>query len=174
MTYSKLIQNLATNLLNHFDEVYFNAEIVKLEKEYYPAIIRDGEWINLAPTDQTEVLYIRRNGDDEVYEEQKIGSCTKSYRMRSAMRIVCFKANGNNRDEILFKLLQSVLTQGIKLKSIIRDKSRLFKDESSGEYTFSPKTIYLAIDVYVFWALQDDICEQDCIELQNPMSKVMV
>ncbi len=172
MNYFEVIMKLIDNLSNHFDEVFHSAEIVIIDKEKFPAINSGNEWINLVPTDQKETIYIRRNGDDEVYEEQKLGSCTKAYRMRSALRLVFFSDHEKNPEEILFKLMQSVLIQATKIRSIIRDKWKLQKDESSGDYNFSAKTCYLAIDFYVFWDLRADICEQDfCAEIENPFCK---
>lgn len=173
MTYSETIQSLSQNLLIKFDEVYFNAEIITNDKAIkLPAISLNDEWINLSPSDQRETLYIRRNGDDEVMEELKISSCSKSYKMRSSLRVVYFKDHAKNHEQILFNLMQSVLMGGTKLKSIIRDKFKLLKDESSGTYNFGPKTAYFAIDIYAIWELKNDFCEEDfCIDIVNPLKK---
>lgn len=102
----------------------------------------------------------------------EIGGCVKSYKMRSSLRIVYFKDNVNNSYETFFKLMQSVLINGIKLNKIIKDKYKLLKDESSGQYSFGPKAAYFAIDVYGLWNLIPDTCEDDfCIELENPFCK---
>lgn len=177
MTFSEVIQNLAGNIIVNFDEVYTNAEIVNITDagkltEKFPAVSVADEWINLVPTDQRETIYIRRNGDDEVVEELKLGSCVKSYRMRSQLRIVFFKDHAKNHNEIIAHLMQAVLVTGTKLKSIIRDKWRLQKDESSGDYNFGATTAYFAIDIYALWTLQTDTCEEDfCIDIQNPLRK---
>lgn len=172
MRYSDIIQLLANNILVNFDEVYVNAEIVMPEKEKFPAVSVADEWINLVPTDTKETIYIRRNGDDEVIEELKLGSCVKSYRMRSQLRIVFFKDHAKNHNEIIAHLMQAVLVTGTKLKSIIRDKWKLQKDESSGDYNFGATTAYFAIDIYALWTLQNDTCIEDfCIDIQNPLKK---
>lgn len=173
MTYSEVVQVLATNITVNFDEVFFDAEIVTNDKnEKFPAISLNDEWISLVPTDQKETIYIRRNGDDEVQEEFKIGSCVKSYRMRSSLRIVFFKDHAKNHNEILSKLMQSVLVSGTKLQKIIRDKWKLKKEESSGDYNLGANTAYFAIDIYAFWNLLPETCEEDfCIEIENPLNK---
>ncbi len=175
MTYNDITQILATNLLMDFDEVYINAEtIVNDQGVKQPAVSLHDEWISLVPTDQKETVYIRRDGNDEVIEDLKIGSCIKSYKMRSSLRIVYFKDHAKNHNEIISKLMQSVLIGGVKLKSIIRDKWKLLKDESSGDYNFGATTAYFAIDIYAVWELQPDICEQDfCIEIDNPLKKCL-
>ncbi len=175
MTYQETISNLANNILVHFDEVYHSAEIVTIPErkvQKFPAINQLDEWIDLSPTDQKETIYIRRNGDDEVQEELKISSCGKSYRMRSSFRIVFFKDHAKKHNEIVAKLMQSVLIGGTKLKSIIRDKWKLMKDESSGEYNLGATTAYFAIDIYALWQLKSDTCEEDyCIDIPNPLKK---
>jgi hypothetical protein len=173
LTYPDIIQSLSTSLNKSFDEVYHSAEIIINDKnEKFAGIAKNEEWINLSPTDQKETVYIRRNSDDDFFEELKITSCLKSYKMRSQLRIVYYKAQAEKHEEILFKLLQAVLIQGTKLNKIIRDKNKLFKDESSGAYTFGPKTCYFGIDVFIFWQLQDNTCEQDfCISIDNPLKK---
>ena len=177
MRYSDIIQLLSNNVLVKFDEVYVNAEIVNITDagkfiEKFPAVSIADEWISLVPTDTKETIYIRRNGDDEVQEELKLGSCIKSYKMRSQLRIVFFKDHAKNHNEIIAHLMQAVLVTGTKLKSIIRDKWKLQKYESSGDYNFSATTAYFAIDIYALWTLQNDTCEEDfCIDIQNPLRK---
>lgn len=180
MTYSEIITLLSNNVLVYFDEIYHNAEIVTItdngkQKEKFPAINQNDEWINLAPTDQKETIYIRRNGDDEVQEEFRLASCAKSYKMRSSLRIVFFKDHAKKHNEILSHLMQAALTSHTKLKSIQRDKWRLQKDESSGDYNFGPSTAYFAIDIYALWNLIPDTCEEDfCIDIENPLRKCLV
>jgi hypothetical protein len=177
MTYSETIQAIANNLAERFCEVYHSAELIFLTDENkkqvkFPAINKDQEWIKLAPEDTEETLYIRRNGDDEVFEELRISSCSKAYRMRSPLRIVYFRDNTKSSEEPMFKLMQSVLLSNTRLRGIIRDKFKLLKDESTGDYSFKPTTVYLAIDIYAFWELQPDVCEQDfCIDIDNPIIK---
>lgn len=171
MTYSEIIQSLSINIAETFGKVYHSAEIIQADDKF-PGVPTQKNWINLAPTDIQEGIYIRRNGDDEVQGEESIASCVKSYKMRSQLRIVFFKDNTtiSNHSEILFKLMQSVLISGTKLNKIIRDKYKLLKDESSGEYTFGPTAAYFAIDIYALWNLLPDRCEQDfCVELENPL-----
>ena len=170
MTYSEVILNIANSLLVNFDEVYHSAEIIQTDNERKPTVVLNDEWIDLSPTDQKETIYIRRNGDDEVMDELKLGSCIKSYKMRSQLRIVFFKDNAVNHSEILAHLLQSVLVGGTKLSKVVRDKWKLRKDESTGEYDFGPQTAYFAIDIYAFWELKPDVCDQDfCTTLDNPI-----
>lgn len=172
MTYSQIIQILASNILIYFDEIYVNAEIVSLKKEKFPAVSMASEWLTLAPTDQKETIYIRRSGDDEVTEEMKLSSCAKSYRMRSSLRIVFFKDHAASQNDILAHLMQAVLTQGTKLRSITRDKWKLQKEESSGNYNFGPTTAYFAIDIYAIWTLLPDDCLEDfCADILNPLKK---
>ncbi len=173
MNYSETILNLANNLLVHFDEVYHSAEIVITDKPArFPAVNLNDEWINLAPTDENETLYIRRNGNDEVFEDLKLSSCGKFYRMRAPLRIVYFKDHVSNQNEIIFKLIQAVLTGGTKLRTIIRNKWRLLKEESSGDYNFGATTAYFAIDIFAFWDLVPDTCLQDfCADVVNPLQK---
>lgn len=171
MRYSDIIQNLASNLLTHFDVVYHSVEIVKAD-ETFPAVSIADEWINLSPTDQREVVYIRRNGNDEVSGQLKIVSCSKAYQMQTPLRIVYFKDHAKKHNEILSKLMQSVLIGGTKLKSIIQDKWKIQKDESSGNYNFGATTAYFAIDIHAIWELQPDICDEDfCLEITNPLKK---
>lgn len=173
MTYQDIILNLANNLLTDFDEVYHSAElIVNDEGIKQPAVALNDEWLSLVPTDQKETIYIRRNGDDEAIEDLKIGSCIKSYKMRSPLRIVFFKDNAKNHNEILSKLMQSVLIGSTKLRSVSRDKWKLLKEESSGDYNFGATTAYFAIDISAFWTLQPDTCGEDfCIDILNPLKK---
>lgn len=176
MNYKEVIESISNNLINYFDEVYHSAEIIINDEGIKePAISKNDEWISLVPTDQKEIIYIRRNGDDDVWEDLKIGSCIKSYKMRTPLRIVYFKDHCNNQDEIMFKLMQSVLISGTKLRSIIRDKWRLQKEESSGEYNLGATSIYFAIDLLAFWELKPDTCQEDfCVELENPLKKCLV
>lgn len=174
MNYSQVILNLSNSLLNHFDEVYHSAEIVQTdEQERIPSVVLKDEWIFLAPSDTKETVYIRRSGDDEVMEELKLGSCVKSYKMRSQLRVVFFKEDAEKHNEILAHLLQSVLVGGTKLNKVIRDKWKLKKDESSGDYNFGASTAYFAVDIYVYWELKPDSCEEDfCADITNPLKKV--
>lgn len=177
MNYSEVIQLLANNILVYFDEVHINGEIVLITddgklKEKFPAINLNDEWISLVPTDTKETIYIRRNGDDEVQEELHFASCGKAYKMRSSLRVVYFKDHAKNSSEILAHLMQASLTGHTKLKSITRDKWRLQKDESSGDYNFGATTAYFAIDIYALWNLIPDTCEEDfCIDITNPLKK---
>jgi hypothetical protein len=178
MTYQEIILSLSNSLLNKFDEVYHSAELITIQEDgktyKFPAITLKDEWVILAPTDQQQILYIRRNGEDEVQSDLRLASCGKAYNMRSILRVVYFDDNAEKHNEILQHLMQSVLVSGIKLKSIIRDKVKLFKDESSGEYSFRPTTAYFALDVYALWNLKPDSCEEDfCIELDNPIKKCL-
>lgn len=171
MKYSEVIQSLSNSLITNFDTVYHSAEIVTTDdNKKFPAVSLKDEWLNLAPSDTNETIYIRRNGDDEVLKDAKISSCSNAYDMRSQLRIVFFKDHAENHNEILSKLMQSVLIKGTKLNKIIRDKYKLLKDESSGEYSFGAKTAYFAIDIYALWTLQPDNCENDfCIDITNPL-----
>lgn len=173
MNYSEIIQNIAASLLLKFDEVYHSAEIVLNEKgEKMPAIPVNDEYIDLAFSDQKETIYIRRNGDDEVMEELKISSCAKAYKMRTPLRIVYSKDHAKNHADIVFKLMQSALITGTKLKGIVRDKWKLQKDESTAKLNLGATSAYFAIDIYATWQLIEDNCEQDvCVELENPLKK---
>ena len=173
MNYSGIIQLLANNLLVNFDEIYYNAETVVNDQGIkQPAIPKKDEYIPLSPTDQREIIYIRRNGDDEVLSELKIGSCTKAYNMRSQLRVVYFKDHASQHNKILSDLMQSVLINNTKLGRIIQDKWKLQKEESSGDYNFGGSTAYFALDIYALWTLQPDTCAEDfCIELENPLKK---
>lgn len=176
MTYAQVIENLSNSILQRFDEVFHSAEIITNDKaEKMPAISKADEWFDLAPTDQRETIYIRRNGEDEVIEELKIGSCGKSYKMRSSLRVVFFKDHAKQHTKIYSHLMQAVLITGTKLQKVIQDKWKLLKDESSGEYNFGATTAYFAIDIYALWLLVPDTCDQDfCIELENPLKKCPV
>lgn len=173
MRYNEVIQNLANNILVDFDEVYYNAETIVNDKGIKkPAIPQKAEYIPLSPEDTREIIYIRRNGDDEVIEELKIGSCVKSYKMRSPLRIVYFKDHTSDHKKVLSQLMQSILIKSTKLNKIIQDKWKLQKDESSGDYNFDASTCYFAIDIYAIWELMPDSCEEDfCIEGENPLKK---
>jgi hypothetical protein len=173
MTYSEIIQNIAVSLLLRFDEVYHSAEIILNEKgEKMPAIPVQDEYIDLVFSDQKETIYIRRNGDDEVMEEMKISSCAKAYKMRTPLRIVYSKDHANNHADIIFKLMQSVLVTGTKLKGIVRDKWKLQKDESTAKLNLGATSAFFAIDIYAIWQLMEDNCEQDiCVDIENPLKK---
>ena len=173
MIYKEIIQTLANNLLVDFDDIYYNAETVVNDKGIKePAIPMKDEYIPLSPSDQREIIYIRRNGDDEVLGDAQIGSCVKSYKMRSSLRVVYFKDHATEHNKILSQLMQAVLVGGTKLNKIIRDKWKLQKDESSGDYNFGASTAYFAIDIYALWILQPDTCEQDfCFDGENPLKK---
>ena len=172
MTYQDIILNLSNSLLVKFDVVNHSAEIIQVDDIKLPAINQLNEWKYLAPTDQEQTLYIRRNGDDEVVEELKLGSCIKAYKMKSQLRVVYFEDYAEKHNEIISKLLQSVLIGGTKLNRVVRDKWKLKKDESSGEYVFKPTTAYFAIDIYAFWELKPDSCEEDfCVDIVNPLKK---
>ena len=176
LSYSEIIQLLANNLLVYFDEVFHSADtIVNDAGEKMPAIGNDDEYISLAPTDQKETIYIRDNGDSQVIDELKIGSCVKSYRMTSPVRIVYFKDHATNQNEIIAHLMQSVLTAHTKLKSVIQNKWKLLKEESSGDYQFGPTSAYFAIDINILWTLVPDDCANDfCVEADNPMTRCLV
>jgi hypothetical protein len=173
MTYQEVILSISNSLLQRFDEVYHSAEVFTNDAgKKIPVLSNDYE-VNLSPTDQRETIYIRRNGDDEVLEELKLGSCGKAYKMRSQLRIVFFKDKAELHNKILSDLMQSVLITGTKLNKVIRDKFKLLKDESSGDYNFGATTAYFAIDIYALWILNPDTCEQDfCTELENPLYKI--
>jgi hypothetical protein len=172
MTYQEVILNLSNSLVQYFDVVYHSAEILQIDNGRIPVINLKDDWKYLAPTDEEQHLYIRRNGDDEVMEELKLGSCTKAYKMRSQLRIVYFEDYAEKHNEIIANLLQSVLIGSTKLVRMVRDKWKLKKDESSGDYVFKPTTAYFAIDINVFWELKPDSCEEDfCATLDNPIKK---
>jgi hypothetical protein len=176
MTYSESILNLSNSLLQNFDEVHHSVEIIQNDKgEKLPAYPLDDEFIDVVFSDQKETVYIRRNGDDEVMEELKISSCSKSYRMRTPIRIVYSKDFAGDHNTILFKLMQSALIGGTKLKGIVRDKWKLQKEESSARLRLGATSAYFAVDLYVFWQLLPDTCEQEiCLTLENPLKKCPV
>lgn len=173
MTYSDTILALSNRLLYYFDEVYHSAETITNDEGIkQPAIALNDEWISLTPSDQKETIYIRRNGDDEVLQELKVSSCSKSYQMRSSLRIVFFRDHAKKHNEIIRNLLQSILVSGVKLKTVIRDKFKLLKDESSGDYNFGATTAYFAIDIYIIWNLVPETCDNDfCLDIDNPLKK---
>lgn len=174
MTYTEIIQVLASNILVYFDEVYHSAEIITNDKGIkMPVISREDEWISLVPTDQRETIYIRRNGDDDVTENLRLSSCANAYRIRTPLRIVYFQDHVKKQAEIISNILQSVLIRGTKLNKVIRDKWKLQKDESSGTYNFGATTAYFAVDIYVMWDLITDTCDFDCIEIDNPLKKII-
>lgn len=171
--YSTILMNIITNILNYFDEVYHNAELLITDTGIKkPVITSNNEWISLVPSDKKEILYLRRNGDDIKVTNLGIGSCAKSYIMSSPMRLVYFKDHSKDPDKSLTYLMQSSLIQGTELKTIIRNKFKLLKDESSGDYNFRPSTAYFAIDFSIVWNLVPSDCEQDfCIDIANPFKR---
>jgi hypothetical protein len=173
VTYSETILNLAYSLLENFNEVYHSAEIIVNDKDVrQPAINQSEEWVSLVPNDTKETLYIRRAGDDEAIDNFRVGSCITSYRMKSPLRVVYFKDRTDCHNEIISKLMQSVLISNTKLRAIIRNKWKLMKEESSGDYNFGPTTAYFAIDIYAIWDLVPDTCDEDfCTEIENPLLK---
>jgi hypothetical protein len=175
MTYGESILNLSNSLLQSFDEVFHSVEIIQNDKgEKLPAYPLEDEFIDVVFSDTKETVYIRRNGDDEA-EELKIGSCVKSYKMRTPVRIVYSQDQAKDHNTILFKLMQSVLIGGTKLKGIVRDKFKLQKEESTARLRLGATSAYFAVDVYVFWQLLPDNCEQEiCLTLENPLRKCPV
>jgi hypothetical protein len=173
MTYSESILNLSSSLLQNFEEVFHSVEILQNEKgEKLPAYPLEDEFIDVVFSDTKETVYIRRNGDDEVQEELRIGSCSKSYKMRTPVRIVYSKDFAKDHTNIIFKLMQSALIGGTKLKGVVRDKWKLQKEESSAKLRLGATSAYFAVDLYVFWQLLPDSCEQDiCLTLENPLKK---
>lgn len=173
MKYSEIIEILANRVINHFDEVYYGAELVTVDNKKFPAVIAGDEWIDLSPTDQKETIYIRRAGDDSVEHTNNIGSCAIGYKMITPLRIVFFKDHEQFPDQVLFKLLKIALTPKTRLRSIIRDKFRLAKEETSGEYGLGASTAYLAIDIYAIWDLLPESCDESdlCISIDNPLKK---
>lgn len=175
MTYSEVIVSIANSIILRFDEVFHSVELFTNDAGEKLPVLSSNYDTDLAPTDQREIIYIRRNGEDEVIDELKLSGCGKSYRMRSSIRIVFFKDHADQHGKILTQLMQSVLITGTKLQKVIQDKFKLLKDESSGEYKFDATTAYFAIDIYALWLLIPDTCEQDfCIELENPLKKCPV
>lgn len=171
MTYSETIVNIANSLLQNFDEVFHSVEIIQVG-EKLPAYPVGDEYRDVMFSDTKETVYIRRNGDDEVQEELKLSSCSKSYKMRTPVRIVYSKDHAKDHTDIVFKLMQSVLIGGTKLKGIVKDKFKLAKDESSAQLNLGGSSAYFAIDIYVYWNLLPDKCEQDvCADLQNPLKR---
>lgn len=173
MTYIETIKLLSNNIVNYFDEVYHSAEIVNNgQKDKFPAIRKNDGWIDLGPSDKKQKIYIRRNGDDVVADTLKIGSCTKSYKMATRLRIVYFRDHTDNPDQILYKMLQAVLVQGITLNGIVNDKWRLEREETTGKYKFGASSVYFAIDISVSWNISPDGCENDCCtDIDNPIKK---
>lgn len=174
MTYNQAITNLANSIFKSFDEVFFNAETVVINNtDKFPAISVNSEWINLSPTDQKETLYIRRDGDDEILQQLKLGSCEKAYQMKSPLRVVFFKDNATDHELIFSKLRQTVLISKTQLRAIRRNKWNLLKQESSGNYNFGPMTFYIAFDIYVLWELIPESCEDDfCSDIVNPLKRL--
>jgi hypothetical protein len=172
MNYTETILNLSNSLLQSFDEVFHSVEIIQNDKgEKLPAYPLEDEYIDVVFSDTKETVYVRRNGDDEA-EELKIGSCVKSYKMRTPVRIVYSQDQAKDHNTILFKLMQSVLIGGTKLKGIVRDKFKLQKEESTARLRLGATSAYFAVDVYVFWQLLPDNCEQEiCLTLENPLRK---
>jgi hypothetical protein len=173
MTYFEAILALSNSLLSSFSEVFHSVEIIQNDKgEKLPAYPLEDEFIDVVFSDQKETVYIRRNGDDEVTEELRIGSCSKSYKMRTPIRIVYSKDFAKDHNTILFKLMQSALIGGTKLRGIVRDKWKLQKEESTAKLNLGATSAYFAVDLYVFWQLLPDTCEQDiCLTLENPLKK---
>lgn len=172
MKYNEVISILANNVAKYFDNVYHSAEIIYTGDLKQPAVVNGDEWTSLVPTDQREVVYIRRNGNDEMMEVTKPGSCSIGYKMRSPLRIVYCNDFEKNPDKIISLLMKSAMVANSRLSSIIRDKWKLLKEESSGDYHLGATTAYFAIDIYVMWDLLPDTCEEDfCISLENPLCK---
>lgn len=173
MKYFESIQKLAASLAMNFDVVYYNAEIIVNDKNRrVPAVPQGDEYVDLSPSDQKEILYIRRNGDDAVTGDLRIGSCVKSYKMATPIRIVYFRDHTDLKDHwvVLAKLMQAVLVQGTQLSRIIRDKWSLARSESTGAYNFGATTAYFALDVTLLWQLDIDTCDDDCVTLANPVT----
>jgi hypothetical protein len=176
MKYNAIITALAEGLSAYFDEVYFDAELITNGNGLkLPAIPKGADWLTLEPTDQQERIYIRRKGDDDIQERYNLGSETFAYNMKSTLRIVYFRDRvpANEAGRALHNMMRGALAKHTKLLKIIRDKWKLLKEESSGDYTFGPDTLYFAIDVTVMWDLIPETCEQDfCVALNNPLKKV--
>lgn len=174
MKYNEIILSVANKLAENFSAVYHSAYLVTIQDgdqvHKFPVIDHGKEWITLSPQDVNDTIYIRRNGDDALNEEVRIGSCMKAFRMRTPLRVVYFNTTGNE-PQVMFKLMNSLLGQSIKITGIIRDKFKLLRDETSGQYNFS-NDVYVAIDIQVFWDLFPDRCEQDfCVSVDNPIKK---
>lgn len=171
--YSEILFFLLNNILVNFDEVYHSAEIIINDKGIkMPAIPIGDEWKDLSPTDQREIIYLRRNGDDVNTASLGIGSCRKSYLMATPVRLVYFKDHCKNARKALNDLIQSVLVGGTNLRSISQNKWKLLKEESSGDYTFGGTTAYFAIDFNLMWNLIPDACSEDfCNDIDNPLIK---
>lgn len=173
MNYIETISGIALNLSKYFDNVYHSAELIYNDKnEKMPAVPVNDEWIDLSPTDQKESVYIRRDGDDLMVYQQGIGSCAKAYKMKTPLRIVYFQDHAQSHFGILSKLMQASLTGHTTLNRLIRDKWKLAKEESSGEYSMGASTAYFAIDIDMLWDLLPDNCDNDfCITLDNPIKQ---
>jgi len=175
MTYFETIQLMMKNILASFSEVWHSVEQITIDGEKFPAAMKDDEFIDLSPTDQKETIYIRKAGDDAASGPLKISSCGKAYLMVTPVRIVFFRDHAEGHDKIIAELLQSVLMHHVKLTRVITNKFTLAKDESSGTYSFGPKTCYVAIDVAVTWELEPDTCDKDyCISVENPAKNCAV
>ena len=173
MNYAETISQISLNLSKYFDNVYHSAELIYNDKnQKTPAVPVSDEWVDLSPTDQKETVYIRRNGDDSMVYQQGIGSCAKAYKMRTPLRIVYFQDHTNLHYGIISKMMQAVLIQHTTLTRVIRDKWKLAKEESSGEYAMGATTAYFAIDIDMLWDLLPDDCENDfCVEVDNPLKQ---
>lgn len=173
MNYAETIELIANNLASSFDQVYHSAEIIVNDKgDRLPAIPKDDQWTHLVPDDRKEILYIRRAGDDEVDSELRLGTCIKSYKMRSNLRIVYFKDHAECHNEIVSKLMQAILIQNTRLRNVSRDKWKIAKDESSGDYQFGATTAYFAIDISAIWELVPEECDENyCPDFDNPLIK---
>lgn len=174
MTYSEIISLITNKLVGYFDEVYHSAEIITTDANVkFPAITDGDGWLSLVPTDQREIIYIRRNGDDEMISDLGIGGCMVAYKMRTPLRIVYFKDHAQNLDSILSKILIASLVSHTTIRSVIRDKWKLMKEESSGDYNFGATTAYFAVNIYANWQLIPDKCEESdfCITIDNPVKK---
>lgn len=170
MTYFETIQLLINNILISFSEVWHSVEQISIDGEKFPAAKQNDEYINLSPNDQYEIIYIRKLGDDSAVGPLKISSCGKSYMMTTPVRLVFFRDHAESHDKIIAELLQSVLIQQVKLNKVISDKWSLMKLESTGTFSFGPKTAYFAIDLNINWNLIPDDCEKDwCITIENPV-----
>lgn len=173
MNYANTIAQISTNLAKYFDNVYHSAELVFNDKNLkIPAIPSNDDWIDLSPSGERETVYVRRNGDDAMVFQQGIGSCAKAYKMRTPLRIVYFQDRTAFHFGILSKLMQASLIQNTTLNRVIRDKWKLAKEESSGDYPMGASTAYFAIDIDMMWDLLPDSCDNDfCITLDNPLKQ---